>query len=152
MKCVREHISCVRTLTLVERLLKAGYRDENGNRIKSVIGIPQGSILSPLLSNIVLHKLDKFMEDKNDELNVGIKRKINPAYMRLENQRKYYKTRNPQIARKALIEMRTIPKFDMFDKSFRRAIYIRYADDFIVLMAASLEQVRRLKEEIAEFL
>ena len=76
---VKERISCVRTLTLIERGIKAGFKDETGRIIKTKIGTPQGSILSPLLSNIVLDKLDKYIESLDSELNVGTKRKSNPA-------------------------------------------------------------------------
>lgn len=76
---VKEKITCVRTLTLIERGLKAGFKDESGKIIKTKIGTPQGSIISPLLSNIVLDKLDKYIESLDGELNVGTKRKSNPA-------------------------------------------------------------------------
>jgi len=152
MSAVKERISCVRTLTLIERGLKAGYIDEKGLSIKTKIGTPQGSILSPLLSNIVLDKLDKYIESLDSELNVGKKRKPNPAYVRLVGKRKYYKRRQPALANKYLKTMRLIPKFDMHNKDFRRAIYVRYADDFIILLASTRKYALSLKEKIAIFL
>jgi hypothetical protein len=47
ISAVKERISCTRTLVLIERGLKAGYIDEKGQTIKTKIGTPQGSILSP---------------------------------------------------------------------------------------------------------
>lgn len=120
--------------------------------MKSTVGTPQDSILSPLLSNIVLDLLDKFMVDKHGELNVGSKRKLNRTNTALENRRKYYKTRDPALAHPAILDMRRISKLDMNDMSFRRSLFIRYADDFIVLLANSRENAERLKQEIADFL
>ena len=52
--------------------------------IKSDIGIPQGIVVSPLFSNIVLHELDRFIE-KDLKLNytVGKDRKANKEYRRI---------------------------------------------------------------------
>lgn len=152
MKQVGTRVSCARLLLLVERSLKAGYLNEQGTHVKAVVGTPQGSILSPLLSNIVLDLLDKYMDSLYKELNFGSKRKLNLKYTALENRRKYYKLRDPAIARQALLDMRRLTKFDMFDGGFRRALYIRYADDFVVLMASTQAQAMELKEKITRFL
>ena len=52
-----------RFLTLIRRFLDAGYM-EDWKLVKNVSGVPQGGILSPLLSNIYLNELDKFVETK----------------------------------------------------------------------------------------
>lgn len=155
LSSVKEKISCTRTLTLIERGLRAGYKDEKGQTVKTKIvayATPQGSILSPLLSNIVLDKLDKFIERLDSELNVGNKRKPNPAYVRLVGLRSYYKRRQPNLANKYLKQMRLKPKLDMQDKDFRRAIYVRYADDFVILLASTRKYAESLKEKITIFL
>jgi retron-type reverse transcriptase len=46
--------------------VKAGYLEFNVNKkrhnfVKGAMGVPQGGILSPLLSNLVLHELDVFV-------------------------------------------------------------------------------------------
>lgn len=152
MSSIKERISCVRTLTLIERGLTVGLKDEKGHITKTKIGTPQGSILSPLLSNIVLDKLDKYIESLGDELNIGVKRKPNPAYVRLVGRRKYYKTRKPDLAMEHLKKMRLMPKLDMHDENFRRAIYVRYADDFVILLASTRSYASAIKEKIANFL
>jgi len=48
--------------------------------------------------------------------------------------------------------MRKLTKFDTHDSGFRRSLYLRYADDFVVLMASTLEQAMKLKNKIALFL
>nr|WUR10591.1 hypothetical protein [Elmerina hispida] len=152
MKTIRERISCVRTLTLIERGLKAGIIDEKGKFIATKVGTPQGSILSPLLSNIVLEKLDKYIESLHGEMNIGKKRKANPLYLHYENQRKYYKTRNPEIALEALKAMRKISNYDTVDPNYCRSLYLRYADDFVVILASDKKFAENLKEKIAIFL
>jgi retron-type reverse transcriptase len=46
---------------LVRRFLRAGYI-EDGSFKESLLGSPQGSVISPLLANIYLHELDRFVE------------------------------------------------------------------------------------------
>lgn len=149
---VKERISCARTLTLIERGLKAGYVDEKGQIVKTKFGTPPGSILSPLLSNIVLFKLDKYIESLDSELNVGKKRKPirAPAYLRLVALRSYPKRKQPNLA--SLKKMRLISKFDMQIEELRRAKYIRYADAFVIFLASTRKFAISLKEKIAIFL
>ncbi len=54
-----EQIQDGRFLGLVKKLLDAGYLEE-WKLNKTLSGVPQGSILSPVLSNILLSKLDRF--------------------------------------------------------------------------------------------
>lgn len=61
LKLIRRKISDERLVTLVARALKAGVIIE-GQYHKTVKGCPQGSPLSPMLSNIVLNELDQELE------------------------------------------------------------------------------------------
>ena len=54
-------VKCPYTLRLIRRWLRAPIKI-NGRLTKRRKGVPQGSPLSPLLSNIMLHELDKYME------------------------------------------------------------------------------------------
>lgn len=60
---LRKHITDVRVIHLIDRYLRAGMM-ENGVEGKRNKGTPQGSPLSPLLSNIVLDELDKELEHR----------------------------------------------------------------------------------------
>jgi RNA-directed DNA polymerase len=58
---VHRKIQCPVTLQLIRRWLRAPIWI-NGQLVKRRKGLPQGSPISPLLSNIMLHELDKEME------------------------------------------------------------------------------------------
>jgi group II intron reverse transcriptase/maturase len=63
LRCLREKVMDNKFLNLITRLLKAGVE------IDSIVhpttkGVPQGGIASPLLSNVVLNKLDWFLHSK----------------------------------------------------------------------------------------
>ena len=51
------------TMTLLRRWLRVPI-EQDGRLVKRRKGVPQGSPISPLLSNIILHELDVFMEKK----------------------------------------------------------------------------------------
>ena len=59
MDRVRERVGDKRVLDLVKAFLKAGILDEDGTLVDTNAGTPQGSILSPLLSNVALSVLDE---------------------------------------------------------------------------------------------
>src|SRR6266704_6846474 len=61
MGILREKIKDNRFLRLIENMLKAGYCEEWKYQ-PTLSGTPQGGIVSPILSNIYLDKLDKFVE------------------------------------------------------------------------------------------
>ena len=61
MDRVRRRIADKRVLTLVKAFLKSGILDEDGRLRDNDTGTRQGSILSPLLSNVALSVLDEFV-------------------------------------------------------------------------------------------
>jgi hypothetical protein len=62
MKAVRKHAKDPWVVLYIERWLRAPSQDEQGNLIPKEKGTPQGSVISPLLSNLFLHyALDQWM-------------------------------------------------------------------------------------------
>ncbi|MET8631127.1 group II intron reverse transcriptase/maturase, partial [Kitasatospora sp. NPDC004669] len=61
MDRVRARVGDKRVLALVKAFLKAGILGEDGLLRDNDTGTPQGSILSPLLSNVALSVLDEFI-------------------------------------------------------------------------------------------
>ena len=63
MKFLEYRIADPRMLRLIQKWLRAGV-SEDGEWSKTEVGTPQGSVISPLLSNIYLHYvLDKWVEE-----------------------------------------------------------------------------------------
>lgn len=89
MTIIKEEIQCEKTIKIIESGLKAGFVEFGELHNNLGDGTPQGSILSPLLCNIFLHKLDVFMEGLKVEHEKGTKRQQSKEYMRLQNQAKY---------------------------------------------------------------
>lgn len=96
----------------------------------SIIGTPQGSIISPILANIYLHELDTFVEKLKANYEKGIVTSRNPEYRKLEYRRsKANKAGDFELGNKYLKEMQRIKSRLPNDSGFRRIYYIRYADD-----------------------
>ena len=89
MDIIKEEIKCNKTLKLIESGLKAGYFEFGELHDNLTTGTPQGSILSPLLCNIFLHKLDIFVEELKKEYQKGTKRQRSVENVRLQNKAKY---------------------------------------------------------------
>ena len=64
LKLIRRQVADEPFVTLIARLLKAGVMVERKWE-KTHTGCPQGSPLSPMLSNIVLNELDHKLEERN---------------------------------------------------------------------------------------
>jgi len=58
MQAIEERISDGAVLKLLRAMLRAGVMSEGGVR-REVIGIPQGGVISPLMCNIYLHRIDR---------------------------------------------------------------------------------------------
>ena len=150
MELLRKHIVCERTLELVRKALVVGYLNPKTKRItRTKVGTPQGSVLSPLLANIVLHELDKYLTNVTIPKNSrGKRRRTNPIYNALAHIRHTKKTSTPAERLDALKQMILTPRMDTKDPNYRRSMYIRYADDFVYLFEGPIAEARVIKEEI----
>lgn len=150
MKLLRRKIKCDRTLELIKKALIVGYLDPKTKRTtKTNIGTPQGSVLSPLLANIVLHELDKYLnEELMPQYHRGKRRRTNPLYNTLTHIRHTKRTSTPEERENALKMMLMTPRMDSQDPNYRRSMYIRYADDFIYLFEGPIAEAKDIKENI----
>jgi len=147
-----EKIKDNRFLRLIQNLLSTGYMEQwTYNRTYS--GTPQGGVLSPLLANIYLDKLDQYAEECTEAFNKGERRAQNLEYQRLNNRRFRAKAKGDRVKAKAFMkEMRRLPAIDPSDPNFKRAWYIRYADDFLIGVIGTKSDALELKRRIGEFL
>ena len=142
-----------RFLRLINNLLKAGYL-ENWKYNQTLSGVPQGSIVGPIFSNIYLNELDKFIESKLlPAYNQGKKRRHSRVYNNLLDAIRRRKAEG-QLEEAKLLRKQTqqIPSSDPYDPNFRRLRYSRYADDWLLGLIGTREEAEIIKRQIAEFL
>ena len=153
LKILRRDIKDRSLLKLIEAMLKAGYV-ENWKYNETYSGAPQGGILSPLIANIVLNELDKFVEDELiPEFSKGKQRKFNMEYINLSSRERRARKRGDWHTAKALRKQYTkLPSRIPNDPDFRRLRYVRYADDFLLGFIGTKQEAELIKEKIRRFL
>lgn len=163
IEILREKISDERFLRLIRKFLKAGYI-EDWKFHESYHGTPQGGIISPILANIYLDRFDRYMANYADKFNKGKGRKRNPEYFNLNTKtcalRRKFRNETDESKKAELrvrisqmqAKLRTIPcKLDI-DDDYKRIVYTRYADDFLIGVIGSKEDSERIKADITAYM
>jgi len=141
-----------RFIELIKRFLKAGYFEFKQVK-QSLSGTPQGGIISPILANIYLHELDKFMDEIVNKYSTSSQRKKSKEYMKLYGRRSRAKAKGDIAkANENLNLMKSIPVLDPMDPDYIRVKYVRYADDFVVCIIGSKSLATEIREKIKVFL
>ena len=163
---LRKRIDDKKFIQLVEGMLKAGYVEDWTFRA-TFSGTPQGGVVSPILANIYLHELDEFLGKMKAEFDRGARRAENPRYGSLT--RSIYKRRlridrligegrtaeadeAKRKVRELEAERSTLPSKDGFDPNFKRLLFCRYADDFLIGVIGSKDEARAVMQRVMEFL
>ena len=152
---LRQKIEDERFLNLIWKLLNAGYMDLHGIKRDSLIGSPQGGIISPILANAYLHELDEFVEGLQVQQEKGRKKRRDPIYQKLIQKKSHMVAKGETKTRafKQLVQqLNTQPSKQVDDSEFIRIKYLRYADDWIVGICGNHALAEEIKQEIKTFL
>ncbi len=124
---LHESIHDNRFIRLVSHLLQAGYL-EDWRYNATYSGVPQGGVVSPILSNLVLDRLDKFVEQTLvPDYTRGKRRKTYPPYVAVTKAASAARRSGDlEAARHYSQQAQTLPSRDPNDPDFRRLRYVRY--------------------------
>jgi group II intron reverse transcriptase/maturase len=152
MSILREKIRDGRFTALIEGLLRAGYLEDWVYR-PTYSGTPQGGVVSPILANIYLDRLDRFVEGELiPNSTKGSKRRVNPVYHRLITRAaalaKVGRADEAMRLRKAA---RLLPTIVTEDPGYRRLRYVRYADDFLLGFVGPKAEAEEIKARLKAF-
>ena len=153
LNILAENIHDGRFLELIRNLLNAGYM-ERWVYHRTLSGTPQGGGISPILANIYMDRFDHWVEQTLIPAHTrGTSRRRNPAYRRLQDMigRQRKKGRHEMV--KALVKARRqLPCMDPNDEGYRKLLYLRYADDFILGFAGPNSEAEAIKRSIRDWL
>lgn len=162
---LRKRINDERFINLIRKALNAGFMISKEFK-NSLVGTPQGSIVSPILANIYLNEFDEFVNEKIiKEMERGVdkkNRKINPEHRRISRK---ISTLEDKLEDKSLDRLKLVkeikslrnqlfntPAADQNDKDYVRIKYVRYADDWCIGVNGSKADAEAIKQACAEFL
>lgn len=167
---LKKEISSKPFIDLYWKAVKSHYINP-ANKVKELsnVGVPQGGVLSPMLSNIYLHELDKFMQTKVEKSRKSGPTSIdNPEYKKvhtkISNMRQYFSPtyrRNRSLTKEQEQErLKEILKLEKvrakhssrIQGSGYRVYYVRYADDFLIGINGPRQIAEELKQELQTFL
>lgn len=152
---LRKKIKDERFLNLIWKLLRVGYLDIHGTRKDSLVGTPQGGIVSPILANIYLHELDEKVAELRQQLEKGKRKSWNPHYRHLLTRKEQLVARGEtrtQEFRELGKQLRTTPTVEVCDPNFIRIKYVRYCDDWLIGICGPYTLAEQIKTELKAFL
>jgi len=168
-RLLRKYIEDQQFIDLYWKLVKAGYvastvygcifDTKKDTSYESKLGVPQGGIISPILSNIYLHELDLYVDKLSEEYSSKEKAisKVNPKISnyseRLTKLNTAYQTSRDRETLKTIRELRL--ERNQIPSRIRtgsRISYVRYADDWIIGIIGNKELASTIKNKIAIFL
>ena len=155
---INQKIKDARLIKLIHKFMKAGYV-EDWRFYGTYSGTPQGGIISPILANIYLHELDKFVMKLKADFDVYEEKRYTPEYRAMLSKQKIaHRHINESVGeerqkwmeeyKRIRKEIMKIPAKSQTDKKIK---YVRYADDFLIAVNGSREDCVEIKRKLTEF-
>ena len=156
---INNKIKDARFVQLIYKFLKAGYL-EDWKYKKTFSGTPQGGIISPILANIYLHELDKYVAKIKRDFDKPRERAYDPAYSKIIHEIRAIKNKlarcneaeKPILLKELKETKKNLRKTPCTSKTDKRLVYIRYADDFIIGIVGSRKDSEELKQNFTQFI
>lgn len=164
VNCLRKRIKDPRFIRLVWKLLKCGVLEEE-RTTWSKTGVPQGSIVSPILANIYYHELDEFVEKlkaqhetpqvhrnnrKSSEYK-SLEYKINKIHKEMRDLEPHSKERKILTKKLKLVRNDRLKTNSLKNEKIRIE-YVRYADDWMVGISGKKKLASEIKTELTNFM
>jgi Type II intron maturase/Reverse transcriptase (RNA-dependent DNA polymerase) len=113
-----------------------------------------GGVVSPILSNVYLDRLDKFVEQTLiPAYTRGTRRRNHPEYKRVHKRMwtlaKAGRKQEAKVLRRIL---QRLPARDPLDPDYRRLRYVRYADDWLLGFCGPRVEAEVIKSQLGAFL
>jgi len=153
LKIIRRDVHDGRLVTLIGGALKAGYL-KDWRYYETTSGTPQGGIISPLLSNVYLSELDRFIADTLcPQYTRGKNRRHNPDYTRVDRLvRQARQAGDLEGVKRLTAERRKILYSEPLDGDYRRLRFVRYADDFLLGFVGPKKEAEEIRDRLSEYL
>ncbi|GMH44193.1 hypothetical protein BSKO_12127 [Bryopsis sp. KO-2023] len=142
MDALRTRIRDDQFLMLVNRAIRAGYLDMS-EACYRCIGIPQTTLVSPIMCNIYLHKLDLFMEDLIRCLEVGDENVGGGGSTKARA--------NVVSNRDRWASRRIQPAFCWREWTMAGIKYVRYGGNFLIGINGSSDDAVRVEKDLQWF-
>lgn len=145
MEIINQQIKDQQIIDLLWKFLRAGVVIDNQYQ-KTTIGIPQGSIISPILSNIYLHCFDMYIDKLKKELDTEKTSEPNPEYISVKSRLRSKRGIDKKKGYKELQNIKSTIRTGL------KLYYVRYADDWLLGVWGSKKDTQRIRDEIEIFL